>query len=230
MPLVFVGKQMLIGSLRTVLDACLQVTAIVSVCSAIALPFARQRNVLPLLGLLLFIALDTFVLVVPPVFHWELGQYNWAGKVASIALSLLVARFYFSSSEIGLRLPRSRSEILWTVFGIVVAALAAFPPGLLEPSPPPDLETYTFEATLPGIDEELAFRGVGLACLIRAFSVTGIDKRARVLALLVTALWFTAGHIINLQHGHLVITWHRVLDVFPFGIWMAIIRLKAAAC
>ena len=112
---------------------------------------------------------------------------------------------------------------------MLIAATAAFPAEWLEPTPPSGLETFCFEATLPGLDEELSFRGVGLACLIRAFSRDGVDGPARVLALWITALWFTAVHVVNLQHGHLVVTWHRILDVLPYGVWLAIIRFRSGS-
>ena len=54
-----------------------------------------------------------------------------------------------------------------------MAALAAFPAEWLEPSAPPDLETFAFEATAA--------------------------------------------------------TWHRILDVLPYGIWLAVVRLQSGS-
>ena len=70
------------------------------------------------------------------------------------------------------------------------------------------------------------FRGVGFALLMRAFSAGPNDRRAEWLTVIVTAVWFTAGHVFNISDGQIHVTWRRLADVLPFGLWFAVIRLK----
>ena len=201
----------------------------VTVFAALAAPLARRRNIGALAALCTFVAADTFILSIPLLVHWKIGHWNWIGKLASIAFSLVVMQVCLGRVEVGWRLPATRQAIAWTVAGIVVAAVLAVPAELLVPSGRPDVETYVFEATLPGCDEELAFRGIAIALLVRAFSDGPEDRRAPLLAMLVSTLWFTTAHVLYLDHGHLRVSWSRILDVLPLGLWLTIIRLRSGS-
>ena len=106
--------------------------------------------------------------------HWaNFGlQFNWTGKLLSILLSLLVV--------FGLRVVEPREAGLvragrdWRLVGLVALLFA----GLQfwgaysnrHHHGPPSLETYLYQLTMPGIAEELFFRGILLALLKRLFS------------------------------------------------------------
>ena len=201
----------------------------VAVFMALATPLARRCNIGPLAALCAFVAADMFILSAPLLLHWKIGHWNWIGKLASIAFSLVVMQACLGRVEIGWRFPATRQAIAWTVAGIVVAAALAVPAELLVPSGRPDVETYLFEATLPGLDEELVFRGIAIALLVRAFSDGPEDRRAPLLAMLVSTLWFTTAHVLYLDHGHLRVSWSRILDVLPLGLWLTVIRLRSGS-
>lgn len=215
---------------RALAEAC--VFDVVSVLAAVALawPFARQRTLSPVAWLVAYIVADDIVGLVPLLLGWNFGQWNWSGQVASLLLGLAVATLFFSSTEVGLRLPRSRPEILWSIASIIGALAVAMPGAILAPVTSPNLETFAYEATLPGPVEELVFRGIGLALLLRAFSgADSTDRSGRLIASLVTAIWFTAGHVFHIEHAHIEIRWSRLLDVLPMALWYVLVRLRSGS-
>lgn len=204
-------------------------TISVTTFALLFLPFARRRHFPAIGALCAFIVADSLILAVPPLMHWRVGHWNWIGKLASIAFSLAVTRFCLSPEEVAWRLPRGRPAIVWTLAGILVAAVLAIPAELLDPSGKVYAETFLFEATLPGLDEELAFRGIGIALLLKAFSTGPADTRAPLLSAVVSSLWFATAHVVNIDHGRLGVAWLRVLDTLPFGLWFALVRLRSGS-
>ena len=204
---------------------------VVPVVAAVVLaaPFTRQRQLRHVGWLVAYIIADDTVALVPLLLGWNFGRWNWIGQGASLLFGLAVIRLCFSKEEVGLRLPRSRSDVLWTVAGVLCALAIAAPPAILGPVTPPDAETFLYEATLPGPVEELVFRGIGLALLLRTFSNDGQERRDRLIASLVTALWFTSGHVFHLEHGQLEVRWARMLDVFPMALLYVLVRLRSGS-
>ena len=203
------------------------VVAVVSI--VIVTPFARRCDWRPIGLLLGFILVDTTIQVVPFVLKLQVGHWNWTGKCASFLFDLAMVRAFRAPGEVGLRWPRNRREIGWTLAGIAGCVSLAFPMELLQPDRPASAETFVFEATLPGLDEEFAFRGIGLALLIRAFASDPDDRRAFFLAGTVVCIWFVAVHVVLISHGHIAVNLHRVLDVLPFAVWVVVVRLRSGS-
>jgi membrane protease YdiL (CAAX protease family) len=104
-------------------------------------------------------------------------QWNWTGKIVAIAV-MAAAYAYLPRSiktEVGLfarpKPPEWRSVLGVSLFTVLFFAgchaLVSFAFAL--PCIKPSAETLAFQATLPGLDEELAFRGILLAVLVAAF-------------------------------------------------------------
>ena len=101
-------------------------------------------------------------------------RYNWTGKLLSTLLSLLVV--------FGLHLVEPREAGLvrpvhgWRLVGVVALLLAIVQLGdgysNRRHHELPSLETYLYQLTMPGLAEELFFRGILLAFLSRLFSRT----------------------------------------------------------
>ena len=216
-------------ALQTAMTDAVLSMVLVAVFAALAAPLARRCNIRALAALCALVATDTLILSVPLLLHCRIGHWNWTGKLASIVFSLVVMQVWLGRAEVGWRLPATRQAIIWTVAGIVVGAALGVPAELLVPGGRPDVETYLFEATLPGFDEELVFRGIAIALLIRAFFDGSNDRRAPLLAMLVSTLWFTTAHVLYLDHGHLRVSWSRILDVLPLGLWLTVIRLRSGS-
>ena len=116
--------------------------------------------------------------------HWQkfypvfaASHWNWSGKIAGAAAMLaiavvLIAFRYFKASDIGLNIrqaPGTGRVMLFAIapFLIVSAVLMAT---IFGDSKPPTADTLAFQATMPGLAEELCYRGVLLALLDRMFA------------------------------------------------------------
>lgn len=115
-----------------------------------------------------YLVTDDFITGLPysvPLFDLNPAQWNWAGKIYSILFSTaVIAGLGMSASATGLVLPRRNiragilAVILLVPLGVVLAL--AFGPD------PPTAETIAFQLFMPGLAEELAFRGIAPALLL----------------------------------------------------------------
>lgn len=104
-------------------------------------------------------------------------KFNWSGKILSLILGLIII-FSVSKEErikIGFTSKTNSSASLkfgllvffgFTFFDIIFK-LILFPKGNAF-----DLETFLFQATMPGLTEEILFRGISLWLLDKAFAPT----------------------------------------------------------
>lgn len=117
--------------------------------------------------------------VLPLPDFFEMLSENWPGKTLSITgtflLIFLLPGVTFRS--VGLTW-RQNSGSLMPVFitGVIVLVMISAIAYFLAPSPTPLLENVLWQATMPGLDEELFFRGLLLLLLHQAFG-----KRFRLL-------------------------------------------------
>jgi membrane protease YdiL (CAAX protease family) len=129
--------------------------------------------------------------------HW-----NWIGKVLSVAWALAYVRIA--------RVPPERVGLTWrqragsmlpaALFTLLLLTISAL---LLRESQRPDAETLLYQATLPGMAEELAFRGVLLELLERAFGAREDGWRGGAAwAGAITALAFGLWHGLGWSGGH----------------------------
>jgi membrane protease YdiL (CAAX protease family) len=122
------------------------------------------------LGLLFvaYVVLDDWITGLPyavPAFDLNPAHWNWAGKVYSLLLSAaVILGFRLDARAIGLALPMRNVRLgaivtlLLIPLGIVLAL--RYQPGI------PDAETVAFQLLMPGLAEELAFRGIAPALLL----------------------------------------------------------------
>jgi hypothetical protein len=104
--------------------------------------------------------------------HW-----NWSGKIiaigvmASIALAFIVKR-QFQARDFGITLRQApgTGRALLTVAIPYLILLAVLTATMFGETKPQSAETIWYEATMPGLAEELAWRGVLLALLDRIFT------------------------------------------------------------
>jgi membrane protease YdiL (CAAX protease family) len=143
--------------------------------SVAALPWMAMRGKRALAGWVVLVATaDVVATLFPWLFPWlfpatfpALGNWNWSGKLldllAMLGLSaLLVHRGMLTRTSIGLQVrqaPGSGRALLMflTPYFLTLAALKGLTSAAGEW---PSLETLAFEATMPGLAEELAYRGV----------------------------------------------------------------------
>jgi membrane protease YdiL (CAAX protease family) len=194
----------------------------------------------PIVLAALLYGLNELALMVP----WNQGlnfdwQFNWTGKLLSTLLSLAVIYLlkWVSPVEAGLVRPRPGSL---RIVGLVVVALS-----LIEFTssfrnrhhhPQPSLEGHLYELLMPGIAEELFFRGTFLALLSRAYPRTLPFLGTRtswggvigvVLFILSHAFSFhTAGQLLPQVH----LTWPLILNTGIWGTLFLWVRERSGSC
>jgi len=151
------------------------------------------------------------------------GRYNWTGKVlelmvSAIAIALLVRFDGWRPQELGLKLsfaPGTGRDVLR--FLVPVLLLETVVLWFLIPGNKPTLEDHLFQIFAPGVTEELAFRGVLMALLDRAFL-----GRVRVLGASMGWSAVVTSILFGLWHGLDVSSRFAVsVDIAPMVIPMA---------
>ncbi|WP_349808256.1 CPBP family intramembrane glutamic endopeptidase [Sphingomonas sp. ASV193] len=132
-------------------------------------------------------------------------KWNWVGKAIAIGFSLLLILGWIGREAAGLRLRQAAGSALPCL--VVVAAMCALSWGAeawANDGRDLSLERLAFQATMPGIDEELFLRGVLLALMVRAVGPS--DRRGGApfgLAEALVTLFFALGHGVAVASGQL---------------------------
>ena len=181
----------------------------ISFASAAALVFLlakpfdhRIAAAFALLGAL-YVGADDFVTGLPVMFKGiDLfgGQWNWAGKLLSLVLSaLVIAGLRLSAASVGLTLRQRHlktglvSLVLFIAWGTCLGLL--FEPGA------PDAETLAFQALMPGLSEELVYRGILPALLFGLIGRKGPIEGTPWVMILATSVVFGIWHGLNYSDG-----------------------------
>jgi membrane protease YdiL (CAAX protease family) len=166
-------------------------------------------------------------------------RWNWGGQILSLAGALWVAWLLAGKAgvawqEMGFRWdqrPGSVRPALWVAaaalsLNVLVMNLSSFRlPGV-------PLETWLYQATMPGLVEEVLFRGVLLALLDRAFGTRRVVFGAPigwggvVVTLVFLALHgFSVGTVLGVLPAALLYLWLRartgslVLPILVHNLW-----------
>ena len=100
-----------------------------------------------------------------PAFNLIGGQWNWAGKICSLLLAIaVIAAMRLNPRAVGLQLPQQKSAGATALTLILLAASVGL--GLLFKPEAPSAETLAFQASMPALAEELAYRGIAPALLM----------------------------------------------------------------
>jgi hypothetical protein len=128
------------------------------------------------------------------------GHWNWAGKLLSLVLSaLVIACLGFSAATVGLRFRQRHTRmgllalVLFTGWGACLGLF--FKPGA------PDAETLAFQALMPGLSEELVYRGILPALLLGLIRGKGPVEGMPWVVILVSSAVFGIWHGLNYSHA-----------------------------
>ena len=159
-------------------------------------------------------------------------DWNWAGKIAAIASTLVMFALLalttksISPESAGFTLRQRKGSVLpaLIMLAILTASIVALEI-LAADGRSLGAERLAYQATMPGLDEELFFRGLLLAALAAAVPSRGINllgARITVAGLLVTLL-FGLGHGVGIEDGKPFVSWIFVVitGYLGFGLlWM----------
>ena len=182
----------------------------------LARPFDKRISLAFALSCGVYLGLDDFVTGLPSTVkaldllgeHW-----NWTGKILSLALSALVIfGLGLSPMTVGLTLRQRHARIGWIALVLFVVWGACL--GLLFRPGAPDAETVAFQISMPGLAEELVYRGIAPAFLLgligRKRPVEGIPW----VVILATSVVFGAWH--GLSYSHRKLGFDLLSALFPF--------------
>lgn len=167
------------------------------------------------LGAAAYLGLDDLVTGLPSAFpglHLP-GHWNWAGKCLSLGLSFVViALLRLRPESVGL-------TVRWRNAGVGFGMLLFFIVwgaclGLLFKPGSPDAETLAFQATMPGLAEELVYRGILPVLLLWHTASAESSERVPWVIIFATAAVFGLWHGLRLSGAH--VGFDVMSALFPF--------------
>ena len=159
--------------------------------------------------------------------HW-----NWLGKVLALAVALFVWwRSGLSRDDIGLTMRQRAGSLLPAVLVVALIFAFAWTYEALRPDGT-DLSTerLLFQAIMPGLDEELVFRGLLFAFFIRTFGNGGeIPRASRWWAGTSVTFLFAAGHGLSVAQGTIQVDWHALIESGTIGAGLLWLRVRTGS-
>lgn len=188
-----------------------------------------KENFLRIILFGLIYAVYQTVLILPKLsetFNFIGGNWNWDGKIYGILFGTIcyfLFRKYFSENNFfTLRQKKEnfRAVLIVTIISVLVVAIIAYFTGKDELS----LETLAFQLTMPGIDEEIMFRGILFGLLL-----TALQEKIGFLgnpAIWLTAILFGFVHALSLEKDYSInfepiYFLHTAIGGFIFG-WITL--------
>ena len=178
--------------------------------------FADKRIVVTCVVLFAtYLAFDDFVTGLPHLVKALAvipGHWNWTGKMFSLVLSAIVIyALKLSLDAVGLR-KQEHSKMAW--IGVALFILWGTCLGLLFRPGVPDAETLAFQAAMPGLAEEIAFRGIAPAILLNLMNRKPHIDDMPWAVIFATSVMFGVWHSLSFSGGQL--GFDLMSGLFPF--------------
>jgi uncharacterized protein len=178
-----------------------------------------------------YVVLDDFVTGLPysiEVFDLNPAQWNWAGKAYSILFSAaVIGALGMNARATGLVLPQRN------VKAGIVAMLILIPLGvvlaLVYRPDPPNVETLAFQLLMPGLAEELAFRGIAPALLLGLVRGRSPAPETPWAVVCIAAVPFAAVHGLGYSDGAYSFELAPALWTFSGGIVYGWLRFSTGS-
>jgi membrane protease YdiL (CAAX protease family) len=134
------------------------------------------------------------------------GAWNWEGKLASLGLALLaIAVFDLDRAAIGWQGVQRNSRSTWIAVVLLIGLSTSL--GFVFQPSAPDVETVAFQLLMPGMVEELVYRGVAPALLLGALLKRGGRPGIPWRAVVATGLLFGLWHGLSVDDGVPAFDW-----------------------
>ena len=165
------------------------------------------------------------VLALPQLPPFETLRFNWQNKV--LVAALLAGFFAACPIEFRKLAGFTRPNGPWIIpalIGTVTLVILGVFAGLMAgPQRPLTSETILFQALVPGFDEELLYRGLLWALLVKAYDLK--SRGSQWIALVFTTLLFSLVHSVVWLDGSISFNFAPFLATFVVGFWLAWTRL-----
>ncbi len=163
------------------------------------------------------------------------GDWNWSGKLYGVTGSILFIMLFrkafgeynyisFKQRETSLK-PKLMVTIVVFLLAVGLATLSIY-------KSIDRFEYYFFQFTMPGLDEELAFRGIMLGLLSNALT-SKVYCRSISLgnpALLITSILFGLGHSLQIDHDWCFHqNWVEFISTFATGLLLGWLTIKSGS-
>jgi len=185
------------------------------VITLVALSADKRITAITAAATALYLGLDDFITGLPhliPALDFLGGHWNWSGKVLSLALSVLViVTLRLSPDSLGLRFKQEHPKLAWiSLIGFIAWGSilgAVFKPGTA------NLETLAFQATMPGLAEEIVYRGIAPALLLGLVNYKPHVKDIPWAVIFATSLMFGVWHSLSFSKGS--VSFEAMSGLFP---------------
>lgn len=188
---------------------------------ALALWTSNERQWGPAALFISLLALDDLATILPLAFDAldvVGGRWNWEGKVLSAAWAVLfLALGSVSFREAGVTLHQRNGSVRPAVLATLALTAASFGIGVAFGGGSFRAETLAFQLTMPGLAEELVYRGVFIALLHQALYTdpsTRTNDAGRRWPVVITAVAFGAWHGLSVDAGQ--VGFDALAASFPF--------------
>jgi uncharacterized protein len=140
------------------------------------------------------------------------GAWNWDGKLYSLLLGgLLLLALRPDPHAIGLTFAVKRPRSTWIAVGLLVMLSSIL--GLVFRPDAPDIETLLFQPLMPGLAEELAYRGIAPALLLSAMRGRISEDGIPWAVVFITGFAFGAWH--GLSYSNEGLSFDPMSALFP---------------
>lgn len=172
---------------------------------AFLLAKAFDKRIIATFALLcaIYLAVDDLVTGLPAIINsLDIlgGHKNWTGKVLSLVLSaLVIVVFRLSPASVGLTFKQRHIKIGFIALGFFIVWGTCL--GLLFKPGAPNAEILAFQATMPGLSEELVYRGIAPALLLGLIRQRGPINDIPWAIILATSVMFGVWHGLSYSDG-----------------------------
>jgi len=168
-----------------------------------------------------------------PFFDFIHGNWNWSGKIYATISSIIfyfVFKKHFCKNDFT-TLKQQKGSLKYSILVIIsLVFLVVISTYVFTPTTSLNYETLAFQLTMPGIDEEFAFRGIMLGILTTLLAKKIIIKNINIgsPATWITAILFGLIHGLALNSNLAIqMNWLSFINTFGIGLLYGWITLKS---
>ena len=156
------------------------------------------------------------------------GQWNWSGKIYSLLLSVaVIVGLGVKAKAVGLTL--EQKNVGTSLIALCLLTLVSFTLGLVFKPSYPSAETIAFQALMPGLAEEVAYRGIAPILLLGLIRGKEPPQGTPWAVVCITAIMFGVWHGLSYSGGTFSFDSVHALFTFTGGIAYGWLRFNSGS-